>query len=275
MTGATSGFGQVIARHLVQEQYTLLFFARSEEKAKALKQTLMSAHPAAQVQAIPCDLASFHSVESACRKVRESVDRIDLMIHNAGIMNFTFKESADGIEETLQVNLLAPLLILYTLKKLIPKNGASKILFTSSGLHQGTIQFNKLEFRDAFSSFKTYRQSKLGIILMTRLLASQEAFAHISLYAVHPGMVQTELGRDAGWFPRLLFFLLGTSLQKGAETHIHLIDTAPGKLVSGEYYAKGRVTKTTPQAYDLEEARKLSLAIQAYLKPYLPREEAT
>lgn len=270
MTGATSGFGIVVAEHLVKSPCNLIILARSKEKSDALTQRLSEhAHPEAKVQFISCDLKSLQSVKKACDQILKEFQRLDIMIQNAGIMSFSFAETSDGIEETLQVNLLAPMLITSRLQHIIPTDGSAKILYTVSGLHQGTIQFEDLEFRKKFSSFRSYRNSKLGLILMTRLQANKDAFKNIKVVAIHPGMIRTELGRQAGWFAKLIFRVFGSSLEKGAETHINLLDAEPEDLVSGEYYANSKVRQITAESNDLEMAAKLEQRIAEYLQPFL------
>ena len=63
------------------------------------------------IHPVLCDLSSFSSIAAACDEVKKKCDGLDVIFHNAGIMNFSHKTTADGIEETLQVNLLAPMLI--------------------------------------------------------------------------------------------------------------------------------------------------------------------
>jgi NAD(P)-dependent dehydrogenase (short-subunit alcohol dehydrogenase family) len=264
ITGATSGFGTVIAHHLVKKGYTTIVFGRSQKKLDALVVELKNAVPKCKVDAILCDLASFRSVNSACEKVRAAYERIDLFILNAGVWNFEFRETEDGVEETLQVNLLSPIHIFHKLQNTLPKNGSSKVIFTSSGLHQGEINFSDIEYRAKFSGFNAYRQSKRGILLMTTLFSQQPDYKGISLYAVHPGVVNTRLGRNAGWFSRFIFRLIGTSKENGAKTHQYLIDTPSESLTSGAYYAKSRITKPSTGANDLPTGEKLLERIQSY-----------
>lgn len=263
ITGATSGIGKVIAHELVKCGYSLIVLGRSEKKMAALKSDLSKKNVHASIKTISCDLSSLKSILEACEQVGAHSAQIDLLILNAGLWNFEFKETIDQIEETLQVNLLAPVVMFQRLIANMPKGEGAKVIFTSSGLHQGTINFSDLEFRKKFSGFKAYRQSKLGILLLTRWLAKQEAFEGLSYYCVHPGMVNTELGRSAGWFSRSIFKLFGKSPSKGAQTHLYLIDRSAEELTSGEYYANSRVTRTTSYSYDMVVAEQLWHAINA------------
>jgi len=266
ITGATSGIGMVIADHLVQSGYSVIVLGRSEKKLGVLKDRLNLSNSNCDVSTVLCDLSSFDSVRKANESVKSLTKSIDLLVLNAGLWNFEFIESKDKIEETFHVNLLSQILMFNELEVLIPKNNESKVIFTSSGLHQGEIQFEDVEFRQNFSGFKAYRQSKLAILLLTRWLSKQSENSGISFYCVHPGMVNTQLGRSAGWFSRSIFKLFGKSKEKGAKTHIHLIDENTQLLQNGEYYANNKVTKTTKYSYQMEEANKLWNIVQKYLK---------
>lgn len=265
ITGATSGIGSVIAEELVRKGYRLIILGRSTQKLDLLGDHLSSIDPNVILDKILCDMSSFSSIKKACEQIRESYKSIDLLLLNAGLWNFQFIETIDKLEETLQVNLLAPIALFNELKVLIPTNQQAKVIFTASGLHQGTISFSDIQFREKFSGFKAYRQSKLGILMLTRWLSKQPENAGISFYSVHPGMVNTELGRSAGWFSRTIFKLFGKSKEKGAQTHIHLINTNCQELNSGEYYANSKVTKTTSYSYNMETAEKLWKVVQNFL----------
>jgi NAD(P)-dependent dehydrogenase (short-subunit alcohol dehydrogenase family) len=265
ITGATSGIGTVIAEHLARKGYNLVVLGRSTQKLDALTDHLTSINEGVILDTILCDLSSFNSIRKACDQIKASHESIDTLMLNAGLWNFRFIQTTDKIEETLQVNLLAPIAIFNELKALIPNKQEAKVIFTSSGLHQGIINFSDMEFRAKFSGFKAYRQSKLGLIMLTRWLSKQPVNSGIGFYCVHPGMVNTQLGRSAGWLSRSIFKLFGKSKEKGAQTHIHLIDSVCKELQTGEYYANSKVTKTTSYSYNMEDAEKLWDAVQKYI----------
>ncbi len=87
-------------------------------------------------------------------------------------------------------------------------------------------------------------------------------------------MVRTDLGRSAGWFSKMIFYLMGKSPEKGSQTLSFLIEAPNSELKSGEYYADKKVTATTKESYDLEVAKKLLLTISTYINQYIKSESA-
>jgi NAD(P)-dependent dehydrogenase (short-subunit alcohol dehydrogenase family) len=136
-------------------------------------------------------------------------------------------------------------------------------------MHYGTINFDDIEFKHNFSGAKAYRQSKLGLILFTRLLALKLKDNGVTVNCVHPGMNVTNLGRDAGGFSRLIFKLMGKDPKNGAETSIYLATSPDVKNVTGEYFAKKEIKKSSKNSYDLNLAKQLWDVSKIYLKNYL------
>ena len=273
LTGGTSGFGKVIAKEIANKGATVIVIARSLESAEQLIQEYKKEYPdgLGKIEFVSGDLSSFDSIVQACKEIKERFSTLNIIINNAGIWNFSYKESKQGIEETFHVNFLAPLLITHLLIDSIQKQSDSKIIYTASALHQGTINYNDIEFKSNYSGFKAYRQSKLGIILLTRYLAPFLKKDGIGVYCVHPGMIRTQLGKDAGWLARMVFYFMGKSVEKGARTHLYLYNTDQDKLTSGEYYARSKVTQTTNESYDMKTAKQLLNRGQEYLKTYIPK----
>lgn len=271
MTGATSGLGKVAAFKLANSGARLIVFARNTKKGNELKEYYRSNWPEGKglIEVVEGNLNSFRSIEQACEIVIERYASLDMIIQNAGIFNFSYRESEDKIEETLQVNLLAPILITHLLSGLLARSKNPRLIFTASALHQGSIRFDDIEFKKKFSSFKSYRQSKLGIILMTRLFAEKFSNKNISVFCQHPGFVNTNLGDNSGPIGKFVFWSMGKSAEKGAENLLFLSNHEEDKLVSGEYYMNNKVKKITRQSYDLNMALALLARSRDYLKDYI------
>jgi NAD(P)-dependent dehydrogenase (short-subunit alcohol dehydrogenase family) len=271
MTGATSGLGKVAACELAHKGAKVFVLCRNNDKGEMLQKEYHEQyqHGKGSIETIPCNLNSFSSIVAACKDLHSKVNKLDMIINNAGVMNFQFKETEDHIEETWQVNLLAPMLISHLLIDLLSTSESAKIIFTSSALHQGNINFQDLESRKKFTGYKAYRQSKLGIILQCRYLGQKLSQTNIGVYCQHPGLVRTSLGRDAGWFAKMIFLLMGKSPHEGCKTLLYLVEAQKDDLISGEYYADMKVSHSSKESQSLSVAAILFETVRSYLREYL------
>jgi NAD(P)-dependent dehydrogenase (short-subunit alcohol dehydrogenase family) len=259
--GGTSGIGRAAVQHFLKTENQLIVLYRSQEKLN-----LTLGDTPKSVFQIPCDLCSMESIKTACEAIKTLTDKVDVLVNNAGMWEFGGRqESKDGIETTFQVNVLSPYYLQDTLRELLLKSDDPRVITTASALHTGTINFQDIEFKKNFSGFKAYRQSKLAVVLLTRLWANENKT--IRYFCFHPGVVNTELGRGAGWLAKSFFTWFGSSPEKGAETLIHLVESPMDRLKSGEYYAKKKVAKTyTKASYDMSVAKQLDGVVIDYLK---------
>ncbi|MFP4556246.1 MAG: SDR family NAD(P)-dependent oxidoreductase [Bacteroidales bacterium] len=267
-TGGTSGLGRVAVKQLAVSGAKLLITNRDNAKGQKLIEELASENPdlKGSIELIESDFNSLASVKKACDKVKDATTKLDAIVNNAGTWNFEFSETEDGIENTLQVNVLVPVLIINELKELLLKSENPKVINTASALHQGELNLDDLELRNSFSGFKAYRQSKLGIILLTRLYQTKYESTGINFYSQHPGLVDTGLVRKGGWFAKQFFKVFGKSPEKGAKTLLHLLETPSAELKGGEYYKNCKVSKTdTKTSYNIDLAKRLNDACMRFL----------
>lgn len=247
MTGGTDGLGKAALEAWVKEGHTVFLFARNPKKCSITSDRL---------RVIQCDLSSLSSMRNAVETLQMAIDHIDVLVHNAGMWAFSFSETEDGVEQTLQVNVLAPIWLTNALMPLLKLSEAPKVIASASALHQGKINFNDIEYRRSFSGFKAYRQSKLAVIVWIRYMSKKEK--DVFWATQHPGLVSTQLVRTGGWLARQFFHLFGKSPEKGAETLRYLVGAPVDALESGEYYKNKRKAKTdTLASYDLRTAPKL------------------
>lgn len=122
ITGGTSGLGFEAARGFIQQDMQVLLVGRNENAGAATIERLRRENSNAQATFLRADLALQSQVRDVARQVRASVDRLDLLIHAAGIVLPTRRETSEGIEQTLAVNFLAPRILTEELLPLLRWN---------------------------------------------------------------------------------------------------------------------------------------------------------
>jgi NAD(P)-dependent dehydrogenase (short-subunit alcohol dehydrogenase family) len=266
ITGATSGIGKETALGLASLGATIVFTTRDNLKGEKTRNDLIAATNNENIHMLKCDLASFESIMNCCKEFESKYDKLHVLINNAGVWDFKRRESKDEIENIFATNYLAPFLMTNLLIDVLKKSKPSRIINVTSGMHYGTINFDDIEFKQKFSGVKAYRQSKLGLILFTRLLAKKLEGTGVTVNCVQPGMTKTELGRDAGGFSRMIFKLMGKDPKIGAETSIFLASSPDVENITGEYFVKKKIKRSSKGSYDIDLAKKLWDVSKKYVK---------
>ena len=206
ITGASGGIGLETARALASAGATVVLGNRNPDKAAAAAVDITTTVPGARVELGDLDLTSLASVRDFAAWVAEHHDRIDLLVNNAGVMATPFERTSDGFELQFGTNHLAHFLLTTLLMPQLLAAGSARIVnLSSNGHHMSGIGWDdpNYEVRD-YVPWEAYGQSKTANILFTLELERRFGERGVHAYAVHPGVVTTDLGRylsdeDRSW----------------------------------------------------------------------------
>jgi retinol dehydrogenase-12/retinol dehydrogenase-13 len=262
ITGGTSGIGKETVKGLALTGATVIFTARDSRKGEETKREISTETNNSNVEYLMCDLASLSSIRACAREFSEQWDRLDVLIHNAGVLPQKRQESKDGIELNFAVNFLAPFLLTSLLLPLLKQSAPSRVINVSSSMHrEGTIDFNDLQSKKSFDKYKAYAQSKLALLLFTKKLAKELQGSGVTVNALHPGVVGTEMTmqnvRRMNPVAAFVFKRTLVTPAQGAETSIYLATSPEVANISGEYFDKKKVAPASALASDAELATKL------------------
>lgn len=266
ITGATSGIGYETALNLASRKWNIGITYRNSEKGKSTIEKLKKESGNENIAGFSCDLKSFQSIKECTSKIAESFPYIDVLINNAGTWETKFTQTPDGIEEMFMVNFLAPVYLTKLLYPQLKKSGEARVINISSAAHMmGKIVRTDPESRNNFKHIRAYGNSKLNLLLATKLLAREFAADKITVNALHPGVVNTKLFDKFSGFLKWVTQLMTISPEKGARTSIYLATEPEGGNVSGKYFAKSAIKK----ASSLAENTGNLVYIEGLLNKYL------
>jgi len=254
VTGASSGIGAAAAVELAEGGATVVPVARDSERL---------AKVAARVggESLSADFASLEQVRRLARELLERHPRIDVLVNNAGLVMDRRVLTEDGYEMTFAVNHLAPFLLTNLLLDRLRVSAPARVVTTSSGAHGGgRLDFDDLQGERSWSMMRAYGTSKLANILFTRGLAMRVDAGEVTANCLHPGVVNTKLGRGAGRLAGLAWTLgrpFFRSPRRGASTIVYLATSEEGGEVTGGYYENSRPVGTSAAAADLDLADRL------------------
>ena len=263
ISGATNGIGKAAAIELSRENPKLLFTYRNQSLADELLAEIKDISPSTQVQSVYCDFSDQDSIKKCTNEINDLCANIDVLINNAGVVNTSYHETGEGIENTFAVNHLGYFLFTNLLLQKLKGDDETRIVNVSSAAHSFVkeMQWEDINFKNNFGQgLKPYGQSKLANLLFTRYLSIKLSTENISVNAIHPGGVNTSLGsQNKAWYSKPLRLILRPFFRsplRGAESIIYLA-TKQDDGVTGEYFVDSKIHKSSTYSKNLEEAHKL------------------
>ena len=208
------------------------------------------------------DLESLASVRSFAEAVNGAVEKIDLLILNAGKMACPRSETQDGFEGQLGTNHLGHFLLTELLLEKVKAAAPSRIIVLSSLAHEGgKMNFDDLQLKSGYSPWKAYGQSKLANVLFASELGRRLEGTGVTTYAVHPGWVRTELDRHMPGWQKVLVTparaVASKSPVQGAQTTLYCALEPSLADKTGRYYADCREKTPSSRARRKEDAERL------------------
>lgn len=263
ISGATNGIGKAAAIELSKEDPKLIFTYRNESLAQGLLAEIKDLSPDIQIHSVYCDFSNQDSVKKCTEEINGFCEEIDVLVNNAGVVNTSYHETSDGIENTFAVNHLGYFLFTNLLLHKLKGEDETRIINVSSAAHSFVkeMQWQDINFKNNFKKgLRCYGQSKLANLLFTRYLAIKLSTENITVNAIHPGGVNTSLGsQNKVWYSKPLRLILRPFFRsplKGAESIIYLA-TKQDDGITGEYFVDSKIHKSSSYSKNLEEAHKL------------------
>ncbi len=259
VTGANFGMGMATVRALSDMGARVIMLCRSEKRGKEALERLLSEDTSRTLELILCDLGDYDSIRNFANIVRSNYDHIDIIVNNAGFISLDRQETKEGLERQFGINHIGHFLLTMSLLDLMGEGG--RIVNVSSGAHKvGKIHFDDINLHKGFNVITAYSQSKLANVLFTRELARRVKDRGITVNCCHPGAVATNIGidRETG-FGKTITGLLKPFFQtpeQGARTAIFLASDSSVSDITGEYFYKCKIAKSSKQSKDPQLAER-------------------
>jgi NAD(P)-dependent dehydrogenase (short-subunit alcohol dehydrogenase family) len=193
LTGATSGIGHAMAKRLAND-YELILGCRNEKKANILLDELKTIAPNCKVTYYHLDLSSFSSIENFCSSINNDFDSIDVLVNNAGVFMERYATTSQGFEMTIGVNFIGTYYLTTLLEDILSRGNKPQIIniCSKAGLF-GKYTKDIQRFRKHPHGFRGYAASKQLAIMMSIHQSRRLKANNISVNAIHPGKVATNM----------------------------------------------------------------------------------
>ncbi len=239
ITGANTGIGKATATELAKQGARVFFACRSRAKTMPVIEELKRQTGNQELYFLELDLADLSQVKAAAKAWLATNERLDVLINNAGLVRIRTL-TAQGYEMTFGVNHLGHMLLTLLLEPALVKAAPSRVVTVASRAHERTsqpIDYADLQNPlDSFSGFPEYMRSKLANVLFSFALARRWKDRGVNVYAVHPGVIASEIWRAAPTPLRQVAMLFMRTPEEGARASLHCATSEAAGKETGRYY---------------------------------------
>jgi NAD(P)-dependent dehydrogenase (short-subunit alcohol dehydrogenase family) len=267
ITGASSGLGRESARALASCGARVILAARNGEALSKTHDLILAELPQAQTSLVALDLTSLASIRRAAAAIADEAAVIDVLMNNAGVMFTPFGHTEDGFEMQFGTNHLGHFELTRLLQpQLQAADGARIVNLSSEGHRLGDVDLTDPNWeKREYDKFSAYGAAKTANILHAVELDRRLRDRGVRAYAVHPGLVATNLARhmsrdDAvaatGRMPVENLEVL--TPEQGAATQVWAA-VAPELSDTGGIYLADCEVRPDVATYAIDEARGVEL----------------
>ena len=205
VTGATSGHGRAVARALAERGADVVLLGRNAEKCREVQQDIANAASGKTPDVLLCDLSSRQDIDRAADDFLASGRALHVLVNNAGLVNLRRQVNAEGLEMTFAVNYLSMFQLTLRLLERMKESAPARIVNVSSdSCRIAKLELDDLQLARRYSVSQAYARSKLAILHFTLEFARRTRGAGVTVNAVDPGPVASNIGANN---PGLLYSL--------------------------------------------------------------------
>jgi dehydrogenase/reductase SDR family member 12 len=241
VTGATSGLGLAAADRLCGLGARVCVVGRDRKRLDLTRRELERAG-GGEVTVEQADLADLGQVEALAGRIAQRFGRLDVLVHNAGVLLRQRAATPTGMDETVVVNLLAPYLLTERLLPLLRASAPSRVItMTSAGMYTQRFRVDGLVMEeDHYNGMVAYARAKRAQVVLTGEWQRRYGESRVGFHCVHPGWAATPgLASSLPTFSKVMRPLLRTPAE-GADTAVWLAGTPDGALQGGRLWLDRR-----------------------------------
>jgi NAD(P)-dependent dehydrogenase (short-subunit alcohol dehydrogenase family) len=265
LTGATSGLGEAAALALAARGWRVLVVGRDAARGATVVAQARAAGGKAEL--ITGDLFTVAGARRVADEVRARVTELQLLVNNAGGAFSRTEQTADGIERTVALNVLAPFVLAEALRPVLVA-GRGRIVNVVTGVPKSAkTSLDELFAADASAGLGAYIRAKLALVTLTIEQQRRWGGSGITAVSLHPGVIPgTRFGSEMPAFMRKLGPMMARLLRLGStvdEAAVRYLRVGTEPVEGGGFYYEGQLGPAQRQAQDAAFASALWSQLEA------------
>ena len=223
VTGATSGLGLVTAEQLAAAGATVVLLGRDQAKTNRVRDDIATRAGSELVSTVVADMGDLAAVRRVAAELNDSLERLDVLIHNAGALSATRQESPEGTELTVASQVVGPFLLTTLLLPMLQRSAPARVLTMSSGgMYASPLRVKDVQMGHDYKGSEQYARAKRAQVTLNEMWAEKFPTRDVVFHAMHPGWADTPGVRDSLPTFRKIVGPLLRSPQQGADTMVWL-----------------------------------------------------
>jgi len=237
VTGATSGLGLVTAEQLAAAGATVVLLGRDESKTNRVRDEIATRTGSELLSTVVADMGDLAAVRRVAAELNK-LDRLDVLIHNAGALSAIRQESPEGTELTVASQVVGPFLLTTLLMPLLVRSAPARVLTMSSGgMYASPLRVADLQMGADYKGSEQYARAKRAQVTLNEMWAQHHPSRDVVFHAMHPGWADTPGVRDSLPTFRKVVGPLLRSPQQGADTMVWLaLDDGDPLATTGKFW---------------------------------------
>ena len=254
VTGANGGMGKAIATELARQGATVVMVSRDRRKGEEARAEIAALTGSTSLDLLVADLSSQQAIRQLAKEFQQRYSHLHVLVNNAGAHIQQRQVSVDGIDMNLAINHLSAFLLTNLLLNTMRASAPARIVNVASNAMTRSINLDDLQSEQTFEPWEAYGQAKLAVVLCTYALARRLTGTGITVNALHPGLVATDIANDAAppiarpFVGIIKRFLL--TPEQGAQTALDLATSPELEGVTGQYFVRRKQGRSVPISYD-------------------------
>jgi retinol dehydrogenase-12 len=242
VTGGNTGIGRATAAGLARRGGRVYVACRSQEKGRRAVADIVAATGSDAVAFLPLDLADLASVRRCAEEFLALGEPLHVLINNGGVAGQR-GITKDGFELAFGVNHVGHFALTTALLDRLAASAPARVVTVASDAHYQArgVDFEAVRRPTAsVTGMREYAVSKLCNVLFSQELARRVQGRGITTYALHPGVVASDIWRRVPWPIRPLIKLRMISPEEGAKTSLYCATSGSVAAASGRFYDNSR-----------------------------------
>jgi len=264
VTGATSGLGRAAAQALAKRGFRVILVGRDAARGAEAVEEIHAAGGRAEL--VLGDLMTVAGAQAIAAELLERAPRLCLLVNNAGGSFSRAERTADGLERTFALNVVAPFVLT---EALLPALEAARgrVVNVVTGVPKGAkTTIAAIAGDKAKPGMQSYIRNKLALLTLTIELQRRYGARGVSFASLHPGIIPgTRFGSEMPAFVQKIgpfvakLLRIATSLDEAAD---RFVQVGTGEVEQGGFYYEGKLRDAPRQAQDPEFAASLRATLE-------------